>query len=70
MHGGTAENIIPEVVELGGTVRTFSPEIRATVREAMERFAKGIAEAHGATATLAYEEGYVVGRERRVRVRR
>lgn len=58
VHGGTAGNIIPEVVELGGTVRTFSPEVRDGVREAMDRFAQGIAEAHGATATLSYEEGY------------
>ena len=58
IHGGTAGNVIPETVELGGTVRTFTPEVQATVREAMERFAKGIAEAHGATATLSYEEGY------------
>jgi amidohydrolase len=58
VHGGTAGNIIPEIVELGGTVRTFAPEVRAQVREAMERYAQGIAEAHGATATLAYEEGY------------
>ena len=58
VHGGTAGNIIPEVVELGGTVRTFSPEVRDKVRDAMERFAQGIAEAHGATATLVYDEGY------------
>jgi metal-dependent amidase/aminoacylase/carboxypeptidase family protein len=58
MHGGTAGNIIPETVELGGTVRTFEPEVRATVRDAMERFASRIAEAHGATATLDYQEGY------------
>jgi amidohydrolase len=58
VHGGTAGNIIPETVELGGTVRTFAPEVRAQVRDAMERFAQGIAEAHGATATLSYDEGY------------
>ena len=58
IHAGTADNIIPESVELRGTVRTFSPEVRATVREAMERFARGIAEAHGCTSTFEYEEGY------------
>ena len=56
IHAGTADNIIPESVELRGTVRTFSPEVRATVREAMERFARGIAEAHGCTSTFEYEE--------------
>ena len=39
-------------------MRTFSPEVRAAVREAMERFANGIAEAHGCTSTFVYEEGY------------
>jgi len=58
IHAGTAGNIIPETVELGGTVRSFTPEVRAMVRDAMERFAARIAEAHGATATLSYEEGY------------
>ena len=58
IHAGTADNIIPESVELGGTVRTFIPDVRATVREAMERLIHGIAEAHGCTATFTYEEGY------------
>ena len=58
IHAGTADNIIPESVDLRGTVRTFSPEVRAAVRSSMERFAKGIAEAHGCTSTFEYEEGY------------
>jgi amidohydrolase len=58
IHAGTADNIIPETVELGGTVRTFTPEVRATVRDAMKRTIDGIAAAHGCTATFAYEEGY------------
>jgi amidohydrolase len=57
-HAGTADNIIPEVVELGGTVRTFDAEVRAGVREGLERVFRGVTEAHGATYTLAYEDGY------------
>ena len=57
-HAGTADNIIPESVELRGTVRTFEPEVRAQVRAAMGRLAQGIAEAHGCTATFEYVEGY------------
>jgi amidohydrolase len=57
-HAGTADNIIPEIVELGGTVRTFDAEVRAGVREGLERVFRGVTEAHGATYTLAYEEGY------------
>ena len=57
-HAGTADNIIPEVVELGGTVRTFDADVRAGVREGLERVFRGVTEAHAATYTLTYEEGY------------
>ena len=50
-------------------MRTFSPEVRDKVRDAMERFAQGIAEAHGATATLDVRGGLRVGRQRRAGVR-
>ncbi len=55
---GTADNIIPEAVELGGTVRTFKPELRARTREAMARILDGVTAAHGATCTFDYREGY------------
>jgi amidohydrolase len=58
IHAGTAYNVIPEGVELGGTARTFDPELRGRVREAMERVVRGVTEAHGATYRLDYEEGY------------
>ena len=58
IHAGTADNIIPEAVELGGTVRTFDAEVRAGVREGLERVFRGVTEAHGATYTFDYEEGY------------
>jgi amidohydrolase len=57
-HAGTAPNIIPEAVQLAGTVRTFDPGIRDAVRAGMERIFRGVTEAHGATFTLDYEEGY------------
>ena len=57
-HAGTADNIIPETVELSGTVRTFLPEVREQVSDAMGRMARGIAEAHGCRATFEYVEGY------------
>jgi amidohydrolase len=57
-HAGTADNIIPEVVELGGTVRTFDAEVRTSVREGLERVFRGVTQAHDATYTLDYEDGY------------
>lgn len=58
IHGGSADNITPEVVELRGTVRTFSAEDRETIRRTMERVAEGVAAAHGCSAELQYVEGY------------
>jgi amidohydrolase len=56
--GGTADNVIPESVELGGTVRTYNEELRLRTRDAMERILGGVASAHGATSTFTYAEGY------------
>ena len=57
-HAGTADNIIPEAVELGGTVRTFDPVVRGELEERMQRVFRGVTEAHGATFALDYVEGY------------
>ena len=57
-HAGTAHNIIPEVVELNGTVRSFKAELRTEVPRLMEQIVKGVTEAHGATYEFKYEQGY------------
>jgi len=57
-EGGSAHNVIPEAVKLAGTVRTFDPEVRATVRAGMERVLRGVTEAHGAGYSFDYVEGY------------
>jgi amidohydrolase len=58
ISGGTADNVIPESVELGGTVRTYSEDVRLRTREAMERILGGIASAHGASYQFEYVDGY------------
>lgn len=58
IHGGSAQNIIPQAVELNGTVRSFDPKVRAEIPKLMERIVKGITEAHGATYDFTYEFGY------------
>ena len=55
---GTAHNVIPDEVELLGTLRTLSPGTRTSTREAFERIVTKIAEAHGATAETRIDEGY------------
>jgi len=51
-------NVIPELVELGGTVRTFDAAVRTQIVEAMGRIAESIATAHRCTAELDYQWGY------------
>ena len=58
IHGGDAFNVIPDAVELGGTVRYFNPEVGRAARKRMEALIGSIAAAHGASAAFSYEEGY------------
>lgn len=52
IHGGEAFNIIPQQVELSGTIRTFEPEVRAKVLERFEIITYGLAETFGCTAEV------------------
>ncbi|MDH4145788.1 MAG: M20 family metallopeptidase [Acidimicrobiia bacterium] len=58
ISAGTAANIIPETATIDGTMRTVSDRRRATLRAGLARLATGIAEAHGARATLKQPDGY------------
>jgi len=57
---GTTSNVIPEVAELYGTVRTVSERTRREVHDAVRRLAEGIAGAHGAAAEVDLEAGFPV----------
>ena len=52
MIGGEAFNVIPETVELRGTIRTFKPEIRKIVLERFDQIASGVANAMGCQAEV------------------
>lgn len=43
LHSGTAFNVIPQTAELGGTIRTFEPEIRKKVHRRFEEIVRGTA---------------------------
>ena len=58
IHGGTKENIIPEQVEMSGTVRVFDEGLRTVVRDRIREAAEGAAAIFGAKAALTYESGY------------
>lgn len=55
--GGNTWNVLPQQVELEGTVRTHDNAIRATLPEAMRQIIHGIAAASGATAELVWQPG-------------
>jgi amidohydrolase len=58
--GGTTNNVIPESVELEGTLRSVSEASRNTAKAGITQVFQKIAEAHGATGTISFREGYPV----------
>ena len=60
--GGVRNNIIPESVELEGTIRTFDAATRIDIHKRIRRTATNIAEAAGATADVVIDQGYGVTR--------
>jgi amidohydrolase len=56
--GGTADNVIPESIQFGGTVRTYRQEVRERTRETIARILRGVTGAHGATCEFDYAVGY------------
>jgi amidohydrolase len=58
IEGGTRFNIIAAKVTMDGTLRTHDAAVRAEMKARMARTVKGVAEAHGTSATLAFlDEG-------------
>jgi amidohydrolase len=55
IRGGERFNIIPNEVELQGTVRTFDPKVQDEVERRMREILDGITHAGGGTYTLEYE---------------
>ncbi|MFZ5624190.1 MAG: M20 metallopeptidase family protein [Gemmatimonadota bacterium] len=55
IQGGTRFNIIPDQVELAGTVRTYNPAMQDLIERRMHEVLKGITESAGATYELTYE---------------
>lgn len=60
IHGGVRSNIIPDQVEMIGTIRTFDAELRRELHRRLKQTAAGVAEAADAQATVTIHEGYPV----------
>ena len=50
IHGGTKNNIIPDEVTMGLTLRTYSPAVRDAIIADVRRTAEGLAKAYGVPA--------------------
>lgn len=53
-HSGTANNVIPELVEISGTVRSFSPEVREMLPKRIKAVLESTAQAYMVEAELEY----------------
>ena len=60
INGGVRNNIIPESVEMVGTIRTFDAETRDDIHQRVQRTATQIAASAGATADVSIDIGYPV----------
>lgn len=70
LHGGNADlqngltgaalNVIPSTVLIGGTVRTLQASVPKKIRGQLEHLLAGLADAHNATYTFTYHDGYPV----------
>jgi len=60
IQAGTAHNIIPESVQLLGTVRTLSKDTANLIASKLEDLVRGITEAAGGSYTFAFNRGYPV----------
>ncbi len=57
IRGGVRNNIIPEEVELIGTIRTLDYDMQKKLNETMTFRVKAIAESYGATADITIDKG-------------
>ncbi|HZI26553.1 MAG TPA: amidohydrolase [Gemmatimonadaceae bacterium] len=56
MRGGIRTNIVPDSVEMAGTIRTFDEGVRAQLHERLTKLAESIATANGATASVRIQK--------------
>lgn len=58
IEGGNTWNVLPQTVELEGTVRTYSSEIREYLPQRIRKVITGVADALGAQAELHWYAGH------------
>ena len=57
IHGGQANNVIPDYVDMGGTLRSLEPESRQAMQAAIDRITVSCAEAMRGKAEVSWNKG-------------
>ena len=57
IHGGNAANVIPDTVELGGSIRTYDEDVRSFLKTRMTEISEGIASSFRAEAEVTFGSG-------------
>ena len=60
IHGGTRKNIIPDQVEMTGTIRTFDEDMRQDIHARIKHIAEAIADANNAKAEVKIDKAVPV----------
>src|SRR5438552_1181790 len=60
IHGGVRNNIIPDDVEMIGTIRSLDQKMREEIHQRIKRTAQDIALSAGATADVQIDTGYPI----------
>ncbi|MDP9362203.1 MAG: amidohydrolase [Acidobacteriota bacterium] len=60
IHGGVRNNIIPDEVEMIGTIRSLDAKMRDEIHARIKRTAEDIALSGGGTASVSIEPGYPI----------
>ena len=58
MRGGSAYNAIPDALHIGGTARSFRPQVQDAIERRIREIARGAAAVHGAVAEADYRRSY------------
>ena len=58
INGGKAQNVIPDVVELGGIIRTMKSEHREYVKKRLKEITEGIVHSMRGSCSIEIEESY------------
>lgn len=57
IHAGQAPNVIPDVVEMEGTIRTYDEEVRSFIKQRIEEISQSIASAFRGSAEVIFGKG-------------